>query len=130
MTHPWLGIVLGIGLIAAGWMEFDHTLLLLRKGVRTVGYVKGFREETRDDGNVYFPIIHFTDQHGRERTVPATVGSNSKDQMIGDLVTVIYVPEDPESARVDESLALWIVPIVCIPMGILICVFSVLEFLK
>jgi hypothetical protein len=130
MTHPWLGILLGTGLIAAGWLELDHTLLLLRSGVRTVGYVKGFREETRDDGKMYYPIIHFTDQDGRERTAPATVGSNSKGQMIGDLVTVIYVPEDPESARVDEGLALWMVPIVSIPMGILICVFSVLELLK
>lgn len=61
----------------------------------------------------YFPVVNYTADDGRHRTVQMSVGSDSPEYEKGDAVTVLYDPQHPLDARIKSfgsSALLWILP--------------------
>jgi hypothetical protein len=130
MNDPWLVLAAGTGFIAIGIWELTSSNDLHRRGVRTLGTVTGFREEMSGDDKMYYPIIHFRDRDGAEQTVRYPSGSNVKFYQLGQQVTVIYLPEEPEYAKLDEPLEFTLVPWVCFALGTMCVGLSLWEFLQ
>lgn len=130
MNDPWLLLALGSGLFALGIWELSHSRHLLRRGVRTRGTVTGIREEMSGEEKMYYPIIHFIDRDGAEQTVRFPSGSNWKEHRIGQQVPVLYLPDEPESAKIEGTFDLWGVPFVSFTMGSILVGLSLWEFLK
>lgn len=69
----------------------------------------------------YYPVIEFTANDGRRRTVQLNEGSDSPYYEKGDEVTVAYDPEHPLDARIksaSSSALMWVLPSITGILGI------------
>ncbi len=117
MDMGWRRIAWGIfaigGLIVAGGIllglgNLRHVLY----GDRADGVVIDIVRE----GGMYSPVVRFRLPNGELQEV-TELGGGSPDFSRGDLVTVLYMPENPRSIRLDTFERLWLVPIFAIGFG-------------
>jgi len=69
--------------------------------------------ETDNVSYYYFPVVEFKARDGKRRTVQLNEGSNPQSHEVGDEVTVLYEPENPNDARIKSfgsSALMWILP--------------------
>lgn len=95
------GVVMGLG-------NLRHALY----GERADGIVT----EVVREGDMYSPIVRFRLPNGELHEV-RDLGSGAPDFSAGDLVTVLYMPENPEDFRLDTFERLWLVPIILLVFG-------------
>lgn len=99
-------IVLGGALMGLG--NLRHALF----GERADGVVI----EIMREGDMYAPVVRFRLPNGDLHEVK-DLGSGAPDFSAGDVVTVLYMPENPEDFRLDTFERLWLVPIILIVFG-------------
>lgn len=107
-------------------------LMLLVAGISTVSILKKLGREESVPGVVvdvvkqryvdaetdnvsyyYYPVVEFKARDGKRRTVQLNEGSNPQSHEVGDEVTVLYEPENPNDARIKSfgsSALMWILP--------------------
>jgi hypothetical protein len=77
----------------------------LRGGQRAEGRIVDFRTasptRTAASGIIYQPTVTFTTSDGQEVTATSPYGSNPRPGKVGDSVTVLYDPRDPQRVRVE-----------------------------
>lgn len=130
-NNPWVLIPIGAGFLSFAGLEFRDVRRLLRLGVETLGTVKGIREEPAgDDETMYHPVVHFLDSSGEERTVDGPVKWNVKRNKVGERVTVICIPGEPDSARILDTLNLWLGFLGLAGMGAMFSFFGLSVLLK
>ncbi len=56
-------------------------------------------------GMVYRPTVQFTTPHGTQHTATSPIGSNPRQGHVGDTVTVLYDPSNPQRVRVASRSA-------------------------
>jgi Protein of unknown function (DUF3592) len=97
-------LVLGIGALilagglALGWGSLRHVLYAER--------ADGEITEIRRDGDMYAPMVRFRLPSGETQEV-TDLGSGAPDFAVGDKVTILYMPQDPEDFRIDTFDRLW-----------------------
>ena len=70
-------------------------------------------EQDRIIEEYYYPVVDFTTDDGRRRSLQMSVGSNTPEFELGDEVIVLYDPEHPLNARIKSfgsSANMWILP--------------------
>lgn len=82
-----------------------------------------YDEEDRDRviGETYYPVVEFTANDGKRRSVQLSEGSWPPAYEIGDEVTVLYEPESPLDARIKSfgsSAGMWVLPVITGILGI------------
>lgn len=94
------GLILAGGL-ALGWGSVVHVLY----GERADGEVV----EIRREGDMYAPVLRFRLPNGETQEVQEVkdLGSGAPDFAVGDRVTILYMPQDPEDFRIDTFERLW-----------------------
>ena len=95
------GLILAGGL-ALGWGSLRHVLWADRADGEVV--------EVRREGSMYAPVVRFRLPGGDIQEVK-DLGAGAPDFAVGDRVTVLYMPEDPEDFSIDTFERLWFVPI-------------------
>ncbi|TVQ25219.1 MAG: DUF3592 domain-containing protein [Spirochaetaceae bacterium] len=90
------------------------TWLFLRTAVSTEGEVIAFDQVDNpaplvapETGRLFYPIIEFADETDTRYVVEARRGVRSMELEPGDRIRVLYRPERPEAARVDDPMELW-----------------------
>jgi hypothetical protein len=97
-------VILGIGGmflaggLALGWGSLRHVLYAERADGEVV--------EIRREGDMYAPVLRFRRADGAAQEVK-DLGSGAPDFSVGDRVTVLYMPDDPEDFRIDTFERLW-----------------------
>lgn len=91
------GLILAGGL-ALGWVSLRHVLYAER--------AEGEVIEIRREGDMYAPVLRFRLANGETQEVK-DLGTGAPDFAVGDRVTVLYMPDDPEDFRVDTFERLW-----------------------
>lgn len=97
-------LILGIGaLILAGglalaWGSLRHVLQAER--------AEGVVTEIRREGDMYAPVVRFRLLDGSVREVK-DLGSGAPDFAVGDRVTVLYMPDDPDDFSLATFERLW-----------------------
>jgi hypothetical protein len=86
------------GGLALGWGSLRHVLY----GDRADGEVV----EIRREGGMYAPVLRFRLPGGEIQEVK-DLGSGAPDFAVGDRVTILYMPQDPEDFRIDTFERLW-----------------------
>ena len=80
----------------------------------SMGTVVGFKKQ-RDDkhwhGHFFFPRIEFL-AGGRKIDFVASSGRGIRGFAVGDTVSILYDPANPERADMATSSAMWLLPIV------------------
>src|SRR5687768_4095703 len=97
-------VILGIGGLflagglALGWGSLRQVLYAERADGEVV--------EIRREGDMYAPVLRFRRADGAAQEVK-DLGSGAPDFSVGDRVTVLYMPDDPEDFRIDTFERLW-----------------------
>ena len=97
-------VILGIGGLflagglALGWGSLRHVLYAERADGEVI--------EIRREGDMYAPVLRFRLANGETQEVK-DLGSGAPDFAVGDRVTVLYMPDDPEDFRIDTFERLW-----------------------
>lgn len=91
------GLILAGGL-ALGWGSLRHVLYAERADGEVI--------EIRREGDMYAPVLRFRRANGETQEVK-DLGSGAPDFAVGDRVTVLYMPDDPEDFRIDTFERLW-----------------------
>ena len=123
------GMMIGGGSICAlaalvsllfGW-RFVHSAA--RADARVIQMV----EKHGEYGKLHAPVFVFRDANGAEYTVRSKTGTNPPKYQVGDTVSVLYSPENPERAKIDWFFSLWGLPFVTgllaafhLPVGLLV----------
>jgi hypothetical protein len=97
-------LILGIGgLITAGGLALGYgSLKLVLYGDSAPGVVT----EIRREGDMYAPVFRFRLPGGESHEV-AALGSGAPEFAVGDPVTVLYAPDDPDDFAIDDFAQLW-----------------------
>src|ERR1041384_1212945 len=91
------GLILAGGL-ALGWGSLRHVLY--------AEHADGEVIEIRREGDMYAPVLRFRLANGEMQEVK-DLGSGAPDFAVGDRVTVLYMPDDPEDLPIDAFERLW-----------------------
>jgi len=110
----WMGgIFLLVGLVlltSSAWL-FQRTAAFDAIAVETSGTVVNLtasKERRRDrDGAIrrsvhYRPVVEFIDSQGRKQTLESSHGSNPPAYKRGETVAILYDPDNPEFAVIDD----------------------------
>lgn len=108
MDRSWRWIawlILGIGgLIVAGGLALGYgSLKLVLYGDSAPGVVA----EIKREGDMYAPVFRFRLPNGEPHEVKA-LGSGAPEFAVGDPVTVLYAPDDPDDFAIDDFWQLWL----------------------
>jgi len=134
----WLSVgvlVVAVGLLIGGGFVAKQRSHFLLAAHKAPGQVIGFRRTTSvSDGRTrwnFFPQVRFRPQgHTAPVTFEHDVGSNPPDYRSGEKVTVLYEPQHPENAIIDEGWMNWFGPALMIVIGIALAVLVGLERLR
>lgn len=107
-------LILGIGgLIVAGGLALGYgSLKLVLYGDSAPGVVT----EIRREGDIYAPVFRFRLPNGAPHEVKA-LGSGAPEFAVGDAVTVLYAPDDPDDFAIDDFGQLWLSAIIVTGFG-------------
>ncbi|QIP17430.1 DUF3592 domain-containing protein [Spirosoma aureum] len=122
--------LLGIGLLTGAFFSYRNIRQWLSDTDKATGRVIGLdkrqsvdRFNDRDSySTAYYPVVQFSGPSGQSITFRSSVGSSSPDYQIGESVSVLYDRQNPDSARVDAFMSIWLVPLV---LGVLGIVFMI-----
>jgi hypothetical protein len=98
----WLLMGVGGSILMGGLALGFGSLRLVLHGERAAGEVI----ENRRDGDMYSPVVRFTLPNGELQQV-IDLGSGAPDFAVGDRVTVLYRPDNPQIFRIGTFDRLW-----------------------
>ena len=108
LTCGWILIGLGCVALVAGLAVAHHTWQFTRVALQANGNITEMRAQTDREGDVtYHPTFRFEDASGSQQLVSSSFGSSPPGFLIGQAVGVLYLGDDPQSARIDTFWQLW-----------------------
>lgn len=110
-----IGMLFLAGALALGWGSLRHVLHAERADGDVI--------EMRREGSMYAPVLRFRLPSGQSRQVK-DLGSGAPDFAVGDKVTILYMPEDPDDFRIDTFDRLWFSSIFVAVFGCLWLLFG------
>jgi hypothetical protein len=115
-------LLIALGLFGGGVYFAAFQAELLLHGERAAGVVveleRGTSSTTRGSGAPgWFPIVTFETADGRTVRFRHRTGGNPPDYRKGDRVPVIYLPDAPENALIDEPVRNWLLPVILLVVG-------------
>jgi hypothetical protein len=107
-------LVSALALLALGGSCYNRTAKFKKTAVEAQGTVIELKEggSVSYRHTVYFPIIRFADTAGQEHTLYFNSGSYPPKYAVGDHVSVLYDPANPNEAKVNSFGHLWLFPII------------------
>ena len=110
---------IGIGLLtAAGWWYLE-TRSFIRAAVRTKGTVVRLDRYRSRGSTTYHPVVSFTDRNGEQIEFVSSAGGSVINYSRNERVEVLYLPHQPEQAKLNSFSDLWGGPSMMGGMGIL-----------
>jgi hypothetical protein len=124
-----LFFVLGMGAVVGACFTFLHTRQFLQNAVGVSGVVVENVVGHGSNGNpAYFPRIRFQTADGHEIDFVSRTGNNPAAYSVGESVSVLYDPQQPNKASVNSFVSLWLATIILVPLGVGNMVFSGIVF--
>lgn len=110
-----LFILVGMGLLVGAFLSYDNTNSFLEKAIRADGVIVKNLErkdvdvdtESHRKSVTYFPVIHFVTPKGERIEFNSLVGSNPPRYSVGQKISVLYFPDNPYEARINDSFSIW-----------------------
>jgi hypothetical protein len=107
-------LVSAFGLLALGGSCYNRTVQFKKTAVEVQGAVIELKEGSSSDHShpVYYPIIRYADTAGQEHTLYSGTGSFPPAYAVGDRVSVLCDPANPNEAKVNSFSDLWLLPLI------------------
>ena len=115
--------LVGIGLLLLAFVLYQQTEAFIRRAWPAPGMVVGF-ERGEGEERRPVPVVRFETPRGEEHRFRADLYVAWRDYGMGETVPVLYDPERPGDARVDDSLLLWVGPLVAAAFGLILTLGS------
>ncbi|MGV7222625.1 MAG: DUF3592 domain-containing protein [Nitrospinales bacterium] len=116
-------LLIGLALLCGGIYLGNEQYKMEQVGVSAEGSVIRFERVTNhsSEGNsfTYYPVVRFEDEQGNAVTFKSRVGSSHPTNEQGDIVSVIYNPQNPEKAMIDSGWWNWFPTIGCASASLL-----------
>jgi hypothetical protein len=130
-------LVLGFVPLLIACIMFPGNLQFTVNAERTEGQVVSMSRmrnirmirKTASGGRTLRPVVAFETQDGREITFISSFGSNPPKYSPGDTVSVLYLPDNPEEAEINDFFAIWGHIIIPSIMGSVIFGFALIILL-
>ncbi|MBK1722474.1 DUF3592 domain-containing protein [Thiocystis violacea] len=121
--------LIGIALMLGAYSAFQHTQDFAAKATRTQGVVKELILSHSGAGtkrsSSYRPLVTFETARGERIEMVGKVGSNPPAYRPGERVTVLYLPDAPHNASIDDFWQQWFLVVLLTGMG---SVFAFIGF--
>ena len=128
MRGPVFIILFGLVFFGVGAGLSYKYFTLQRNGEQTQGQVVGLSEQCDDDGCAYAPVVSFKTRDGTETYYRSNYFSSPPAYDVGERVTVIFDPENPEKAAVKGEGSTF--RIIFMTVGGVITIFGLYTFGK
>jgi hypothetical protein len=103
--------------LACGWLIYSWGLT--HNSLRTTGVVVSLTERSSSSGDTMFcPAFKFRDASNLEYIVQSSVGSSPPRFPKGASVPVLYRPNNPSDAQIEDKLTLWFVPAILLVISL------------
>ncbi len=100
--------IIGVIIFIVALFVFKSELNLVRNGTETTGVVIELSiSKSSDNGSIYHPIIKFNTENNREIIFRSPEGSSHSRYHIGENISIIYLPNDPQKATINNFLGLY-----------------------
>lgn len=109
-----VGMALVLGALISAW----RTRQFLANAEETDGEVIALKEMQGSKGVTYAPLVRFHASSGRLIEFTDGMSSRPARHAIGQTVRVAYLPEQPDSARVTGTWAVYFLPMVMLFIGV------------
>lgn len=114
-------LIISIGLLSLVLYLSIKQINFINSSLSTTGTVIDFEESYSKDSNgnrsvSYYPIFQFVDTQEQVRKVQSNVGSNPPAYQKGDVVDIIYDPQNADHAKINDTFSMWLGEII---LGIL-----------
>lgn len=125
----WLGG--GIISFCVGICFATYTVVFIARSASTTGTIIRLDQvpDQENDTVNYAPAFSFKAQSGSDYTVRSSTATNPPGLKIGEQVRVIYLKDDPSSAKLDSFWQLWFVTIILCALAIFLGAASFLPLL-
>ena len=104
--------IIGLGMLAASLVIFNNTRSFIARAVEAPGKVidlerSSSRSSSGSSSSTYRPVVEFITATGKRIEFTSSVGSSPPSHQVGEAVTVLYHPAQPQSARIKSFFQLW-----------------------
>jgi hypothetical protein len=107
----WLFLLVGVASAAFSLILFFRTLRFLQVSVEADGRISHLERTSTGGGPygqyIYAPVFFFTAADGKTYSVTSNATTNSPSFGIGERVSVLYDPANPEDARIHTFFQTW-----------------------
>lgn len=95
------------------------------KGEKAQGTVVRLEEHySSDSGNTYSPVYRYT-VNGQEYEYESVNSSYPPSKEVGEVVTLLYDPNNPSKARENSIWELWLLPMILCPVSFMMIILSI-----
>ena len=145
LSFSGLVAVVGMGLIAGGIVAFFRRRAQIKRSIVTTGSVVELVRQRQSGDYVvdrnpadgvkikpkylYRPVIAFKTEAGRTVKFTASVASRPKPFQVGDEVKVIYDPDQPKKAQINQFVYLWFYVLMLLFFGVFTLVMGLFGVL-
>lgn len=113
-----LNLTISLGTIVGALFWYQNTNSFIKQAVKAEGIVIDFVSDRRSSK----PVIRFKDAQDNTIEFTSSVGTNPPRYNIGQPVSVLYLPQEPKNAAIDDFLSLWSGQLVMGTFGILFAI--------
>ena len=118
-----LADLVGVGLLLLAFFLYQRTEAFITRAWPAPGVVVGFERGAGDEPQPA-PVVSFQTPRGEEHRFRADLYIAWRDYGMGETVPVLYDPQRPADARVDDSLLLWVGPLIAAAFGLILTLGS------
>ena len=111
--------IVGLGLLIGSIFAYQNSKSFIEGATTTEGVVTELIRSRSSDSNsdYYKPVFEFMTSKGETVEIISSTGSNPPSYSEGEKIKILYMPSDPQSAKIDSFTSLWLLPLILAIIG-------------
>ena len=89
------------------FFHYKTASMFLEQGIKAEGTVVNYKKLSRGRSSVHKPVIQFSDRDSNQREFISEVGGFEGFYTVGQKVEILYLPENPKRAVINDYRSLW-----------------------
>ena len=108
---------------------YHHSQKFIQSASRAQGTVTRLvKKSDGSDSDSSYPVYTFEDSQGKQHEIYSSSGSYPPAYSVGEKVTVLYQPDDPQNAEMDSFMDKWFFSVMLAGFGLLDLLLGLVLF--